>query len=48
MRTYNITNEGTTSLTNFCITDGKFGDDCLSCIVSNDGDLPPGGLGVCT
>ncbi|CAM9230892.1 unnamed protein product [Scytosiphon promiscuus] len=48
MRTYNITNEGTTSLTNVCITDGKFGDDCLSCTVSNDGDLPPGGLGVCT
>lgn len=47
-RTYNVTNEGTTTLSNVCVTDDKLGAECLACTVPGDGELPPGGLMVCT
>lgn len=47
-RTYTVENGGTTTLSSICVTDEKFGDDCLSCTVSNNGELPPGELFVCT
>lgn len=47
-RTYNVTNEGTTTLSSLCITDEKFGATCLECAVSDDVKLPPGESFVCT
>ncbi len=48
-RTYNVTNGGTTTLAEICVTDKKFGiDECLACIVSDDGHLPPGEYFDCT
>lgn len=47
-RTYNVTNEGTTTLSNICVIDEKFGKDCLACVVSDNGKLPPGDFFVCT
>lgn len=48
MRTYNVSNEGTTTLSELCITDEKFGVDCLACAVLDDGQLPPGTYFECT
>lgn len=47
-RTYSVTNGGTTTLSSLCVTDEKFGADCLACTVSDDGELPPGESFVCT
>ncbi|CAM9905899.1 unnamed protein product, partial [Ectocarpus sp. 13 AM-2016] len=46
-RTYNVTNKGTTTLSNVCVIDEKFGEDCLACVVSDNGKLPPGDSFVC-
>ncbi|CAM9789547.1 unnamed protein product, partial [Ectocarpus sp. 6 AP-2014] len=47
-RTYNVTNRGTTTLSNVCVIDEKFGEDCLACVVSDNGKLPPGDSFVCS
>lgn len=46
--TYEVTNRGTTTLLDFCITDEKYGDTCLGCTVSGDGNLPPDESFDCT
>lgn len=48
MRTYTVENGGTTTLSNLCVTDEKFGADCLACTVSNNGELSPAESFVCT
>lgn len=46
-RSYTVTSEGTTTLSDICITDEKFGSDCLECTVPDDAKLQPGEFFVC-
>lgn len=46
-RTYIIINRGTTTLSNFCVTDQKFGASCLDCAVQNNAQLLPNAEFMC-
>lgn len=47
-RTYHVTNGGTTTLSSICVTDEKIGAECLECTMSDDDELLPGEVFVCS
>lgn len=47
LRMYTVMNEGTTTLSGICITDAKFGDYCLGCVIPTGDQLRPGEAFTC-